>query len=115
MSAAGVCYHPCQASCNRGEFDEAVEIRSLERALADYGSATPEVEPTGASAEVAVVGSGPAGLSAAYFLSLLGHKVTMVEQRSRPGGVLAYAIPEYRLPRRVLTRRSTGCSPSASG
>jgi NADPH-dependent glutamate synthase beta subunit-like oxidoreductase len=99
-----VCYHPCQASCNRGEFDEAIEIRSLERALADYGSAHPEVRAAGRAADIAVVGSGPAGLAAAYFLSLFGHRVTLFEQRDQPGGVLRYAIPEYRLPRLVLRR-----------
>jgi len=76
----------------------------LERAFADYGSALPEVRAAGAAADIAVVGSGPAGLAAAYFLSLFGHKVTIFEQRGQPGGVLRYAIPEYRLPRQALKR-----------
>ncbi|MBA4417897.1 MAG: hypothetical protein C0392_08310 [Syntrophus sp. (in: bacteria)] len=101
-----VCYHPCQTSCNRNQFDETVEIRSLERAIADYGCATPQIcsSPTDNKTTIAVIGSGPAGLSAAYFLALFGHRVTIFESRAEPGGVLRYGIPEYRLPGEVLNR-----------
>jgi NADPH-dependent glutamate synthase beta subunit-like oxidoreductase/Pyruvate/2-oxoacid:ferredoxin oxidoreductase delta subunit len=99
-----VCYHPCQDKCNRDELDAPVEIRALERGLADCGSAAPAITAAKSDATVAVVGAGPAGLSAAYFLALLGHRVTLFEERAEPGGVLRYAIPEYRLPKKALKK-----------
>lgn len=99
-----VCYHPCQAKCNRIQFDNAVEIRSLERSLADFGSTTLKPSASGTGKSIAVVGSGPAGLAAAYFLALLGHKVTIFEKNQEPGGVLMYGIPEYRLPKDVVKK-----------
>jgi len=99
-----VCYHPCQSNCNRIEFDAAVEIRSMERALADYGSATPTKKRADHPKRIAVAGSGPAGLSAAYFLSRLGHEVTIFEARKEPGGVLRYGIPDYRLPKSIVKK-----------
>ena len=101
-----VCYHPCQTKCNRNQFDETVEIRALERAIADLGKAIPPISsnPEDRRTTIAVIGSGPAGLSAAYFLRLFGHKVTIFESRRAAGGVLRHGIPEYRLPKDVLSR-----------
>ncbi|MCX5832257.1 MAG: FAD-dependent oxidoreductase [Deltaproteobacteria bacterium] len=101
-----VCYHPCQTKCNRNQFDETVEIRALERAIADLGKAIPPISsnPEDRRTTIAVIGSGPAGLSAAYFLRLFGHKVTIFESRREAGGVLRHGIPEYRLPKDVLSR-----------
>jgi len=100
-----VCYHPCQTACNRGRLDEAVGINAVERFLGDEairrGWTVPvEAEPSGR--RVLVVGAGPAGLSAAYHLTLLGHAVTVVDSAEAPGGMMRYGIPRYRLPRDVL-------------
>jgi 2-oxoacid:acceptor oxidoreductase delta subunit (pyruvate/2-ketoisovalerate family) len=100
-----VCYHPCTTACNRGELDEAVGINSVERFLGDEAlrrSWAPP-EPAGASGRrVLVVGAGPSGLSAAYHLALLGHQVEIHDAGSRPGGMMRFGIPAYRLPRTVL-------------
>jgi NADPH-dependent glutamate synthase beta subunit-like oxidoreductase len=101
------CYHPCEAGCNRASFDESVSIHSLERFVADaaFGS-TQELHPIPNSnpMNVAVAGAGPAGLSCAYFLALLGHEVVIFESRKEAGGVLRWGIPEYRLPKTALKR-----------
>jgi NADPH-dependent glutamate synthase beta subunit-like oxidoreductase len=100
-----VCYHPCETSCNRGQLDEAVGINSVERFLGDraleLGWTLPPVAP-GTGRRVLVVGAGPAGLSAAYHLARLGHAVTVKEAEDRPGGMMRWGIPRYRLPRAVL-------------
>ena len=100
-----ICYHPCETACNRGQLDTAVGINSVERFLGDEairaGWDIPvTAAPTGR--RVLVVGSGPAGLSAAYQLALLGHEVTVREAADKLGGMLRYGIPRYRLPREVL-------------
>jgi NADPH-dependent glutamate synthase beta subunit-like oxidoreductase/CO/xanthine dehydrogenase FAD-binding subunit len=106
-----VCPHYCLMECNRDSFDEPVSIQAVERALGDYVLANfeavlpPPAPPSGK--KMAVVGSGPAGLAAAHYLALAGHQVTVFERSKEPGGMLAYAIPTYRLPRDVL-RRSVG-------
>ncbi len=100
-----VCPHTCEDECNRGLFDEAVSVREVERWLGDLVLSRPELagEPAAPSGRrVAVVGSGPAGLSAAYYLRLKGHGVTVFERAAQLGGMLRYGIPEYRLPRPVL-------------
>jgi NADPH-dependent glutamate synthase beta subunit-like oxidoreductase len=99
-----VCYHPCQSNCNRADFDAAIEIRGMERAFAEHGSAAPSKKESRNSKRIAVIGSGPAGLSAAYFLARFGHQVTIFENRKEPGGVLRYGIPDYRLPKPVVKK-----------
>lgn len=98
-----VCPHFCETACNRRPYDGPLSIRSLERYLGDSaaGLALPGPEQE-TGRRVAVVGSGPAGLSAAYYLRRSGHRVTVYEQRERPGGLLRYGIPEYRLPEAVV-------------
>jgi NADPH-dependent glutamate synthase beta subunit-like oxidoreductase/Pyruvate/2-oxoacid:ferredoxin oxidoreductase delta subunit len=101
-----VCPHPCEDSCNRKGKDGAVAVNALERCVGDFGIAkqlklrklTEERYPE----KVAVVGAGPAGLSCAYQLARRGYPVTVFEAFRRPGGMLAYGIPHYRLPREVL-------------
>jgi len=99
-----VCYHPCETDCNRGEFDEAIAIHKLERLLGDYEAGAPGEAAAEVTREekVAVIGSGPAGLSCAYYLAKMGYTVTVLEALSLAGGMLAVGIPEYRLPKDVL-------------
>jgi len=101
-----VCFHPCEDRCNRRDFDDAVAIHSLERFLADtairYGI-KPELEKRAPRKErIAIVGSGPAGLAAAWFLSLLGYSCQVFEASGEAGGVLRWGIPSYRLPLSAL-------------
>lgn len=98
-----VCPAPCMASCNRRDLDGAVDVRELERLAGDRGSVTlaPAERRAG---RVAVVGSGPAGLSAAYHLALFGYAVTVLESDTVLGGLLRTGIPDFRLPPEVLDR-----------
>ncbi len=100
-----ICFHPCETSCNRAQLDEAVGINAVERFLGDLalerGWALPEPAPATGS-RVLVVGSGPAGLGAAYHLRRLGHAVHLVDGAAQAGGMMRYGIPAYRLPRDVL-------------
>ena len=100
-----VCYHPCQNACNRAQLDVAVGINSVERFLGDtaieHGWALPRpAAETGR--RVLVVGSGPSGLACAHHLRQAGHDVTVRDAQPRPGGMMRWAIPAYRLPRDVL-------------
>ena len=101
-----VCPHPCEADCNRKECDEAVGINSLERFVGDYvikrGKGRVKPTPITKDQKVAVIGAGPAGLSAAYHLRKKGYAVKIFEKLPVPGGMLAAGIPRYRLPREVL-------------
>jgi len=102
-----VCFHPCESVCNRNRYDEAVSVNPLERYVFDATmdlSPKPNPAPNTDPKEIAIVGAGPAGLSCAYFLALLGHKVTLFEARKEPGGVLRWGIPDYRLPKQVLKK-----------
>lgn len=96
-----VCHHPCEEACERGSRDGAVCIRALKKYLADRYSGLytqpPSIEPD-TGKRVAVVGSGPAGLMAAYILRRQGHRVTILESELQPGGLLRYSIPSFRLP-----------------
>jgi len=100
------CAHPCETRCARVQYDEAVAIRRLKRAAATYSHKSPgseeAVKPT--SKKVAVIGSGPCGLTAAYYLAGLGHGVTIFEKLPKAGGMLRYGIPEYRLPKDIVDR-----------
>ena len=101
-----VCPHPCETSCNRRPFDEAVAVHAIERMLGDRVLETPVKRPARTScASVAVVGSGPAGLACAYHAARLGYAVTVFEAAQEAGGMLRAGIPEYRLPRAVLDQQ----------
>jgi NADPH-dependent glutamate synthase beta subunit-like oxidoreductase len=98
-----VCFHPCESECARKDVDEAVNINSIERFIADYLlKEKAEPLPRLHAAKAAMVGSGPAGLAAAYFLTKMGYRVTVFESMSALGGMLRIGIPEYRLPRDIL-------------
>lgn len=104
-----VCPHFCEGDCNRDNYDGSVSIRCIERYLGDFILENPAVmvksPQTKTKRRVAVIGSGPAGLSAAFYLNRLGHEVTVFENMEKPGGMLTYGIPPYRLPRDVVTRQ----------
>ena len=104
-----VCHHPCESQCTRNDYDEPLAIRELHRFLADWETEAgekilPEAEEEKRSEKVAVIGSGPAGLSTAYFLAQKGYKVVIFEKLPVAGGMMAVGIPEYRLPREMLQR-----------
>jgi len=100
-----VCIHPCEQACRRNELDKPISIKELKRFAADRDSGdwkqfSIKLPPTGK--KVAIVGSGPAGLTAAYYLAKLGHSAIVFESLSRPGGMMRVGIPDYRLPKEVL-------------
>jgi 2-oxoacid:acceptor oxidoreductase delta subunit (pyruvate/2-ketoisovalerate family) len=100
-----VCPHPCEGSCNRERFDESVSIQALERFIGDWGlkhgRLSSPLRPM-RKEEIAVIGSGPAGLSCSYHLARMGYKVTILESMPVLGGKLRWAIPDYRLPKKIL-------------
>lgn len=109
-----VCPHLCESKCNRGEFDKAVSINSIERFVGDHlldhaaelikhSRIKTKLKP----AKIAVIGAGPAGLSAAYYLRQAGHQVTVFDKMPEAGGMLTYCIPSYRLPKDIVRKQVT--------
>ncbi len=102
-----VCPHACEAKCRRNDIDSAVNIRSVKRFMADsiddYLKCFPEKKDSN-GIKVAVIGSGPSGMSNAYFLTMLGYEVTVFESETKAGGMLTYAIPSYRLPKDIVEK-----------
>ena len=114
-STGRVCQHPCDNRCRRQTLDQPVNMREVHRSIADSIFTTSsmyegmvqavlarKLEPTGR--KIAVVGAGPAGLTAAFYSALLGHDVTVYDSKSEAGGMLRFALPEYRLPKEILGR-----------
>ncbi len=105
-----ICHHPCEGRCRRGELDEPVAIRPLKRFAADWyfdhidELPEPEPFPQTHSQKVAIIGAGPCGLSCAYFLAQMGYPVTVFEALPVGGGMLSVAIPDFRLPRKVIEK-----------
>ncbi len=113
-STGRVCQHPCEIRCRRAQADAPVNMRETHRYIGDIAYESPiarrvlkrilkrKKKPTGKN--VAVIGAGPAGLSAAFYLALLGHNVTVYEKAADAGGMLRYALPEYRLPKHIVDK-----------
>lgn len=102
-ACAYICEHPCEARCRRSMVDNPINIRGLKKFAVNQAGDVPNppcAAPTGK--KVAVIGGGPGGLSAAYYLTLMGHQVTVYEKRKQLGGMLRYGIPSYRFPREKL-------------
>ena len=106
-ACAMVCEHPCERKCRRALIDHPLNIRGLKRYAADHADAdevkTPEPNVS-TGKKIAIVGGGPSGLTAAYFLALMGHKAVVFDEHEKLGGMLRYGIPEYRLPKERLDR-----------
>jgi len=102
-ACALICEHPCEEFCRRGIVDAPVNIRAIKRTIIEKSFDTPpDTHGPDTGKKVGVVGAGPAGLTAAYYLSRMGHSVTVYEKRRRTGGMLRYGIPVYRLPDKYL-------------
>ncbi len=102
-----VCFHPCESKCNRGAYDEPIAVHALERFVSDIASPLNrkiEKQPEARKGKVAIIGSGPAGMSCAYHLARLHYAVTVFESSSSAGGMLRMGIPSYRLPKDILDR-----------
>ncbi|MDD7267170.1 MAG: NAD(P)-binding protein [Lachnospiraceae bacterium] len=105
-SACGlVCEHPCEERCRRNILDDSINIRGLKRVAVEKAGDVPVPTPKEETGKkVAIIGAGPSGLSCAFYLRLMGHRVTVFEKNNKLGGMLRYGIPSYRLPREVLDR-----------
>jgi len=102
-TCAYICEHPCEERCRRNMIDDSINIRGIKRVASDYAR---EVDPPkcniSTGKKIAIIGGGPAGLSAAYYLQLMGHQTTVYEMLPKLGGMLRYGIPNYRLPKKRL-------------
>ncbi|MEE8194615.1 MAG: NAD(P)-binding protein, partial [Dehalococcoidales bacterium] len=100
-----ICAHPCETECTRGQLDEPIAIRILKRFAWEHDNGlwkqNSRVAPS-TGKRAAIVGAGPAGLTAGYYLAKLGHSVTIIEALPEAGGMMRYGIPEYRLPKAIL-------------
>lgn len=104
-----ICEHPCEVRCRRTLVDDPINIRGLKRFAVEHEDTIPAPRRMPATGKrVAVIGGGPSGLSCAYYLSIMGHEVTVFEQRKQLGGMLRYGIPAYRFPREILDREIEG-------
>lgn len=100
-----ICEHPCETRCRRNMIDNAINIRGLKRFAVDHAGEVPVPKRAPSTGKkVAIVGAGPSGLSAGYYLSIMGHDVEIFERRKHLGGMLRYGIPNYRLPRETLEK-----------
>lgn len=105
-----VCFHPCESGCRRSEIDKPVAICDLKRFTADKVGHLDFLAANKNSAtgkKIAIIGSGPAGLTSAYYLAMQGHAVEIFEKEDQPGGMLRHGIPDYRLPQDILDRELT--------
>lgn len=104
-ACALICEHPCEARCRRNIIDDSINIRGMKRYIVDNAPTdtvpVPECAPS-TGKKVAIIGGGPSGLTAAYFLQLMGHQCTVFEEKKQLGGMLRYGIPNYRFPRERL-------------
>ncbi len=113
-STGRICQHPCENRCRRGDEDAPVNMREVHRYIADTAFSSDLIDTVrsrlkankrpSTGRRIAVVGAGPSGLSAAFYLTMFGHDVTVFEEREEAGGMLRYALPEYRLPKEVLNQ-----------
>ncbi|MBA4393126.1 MAG: pyridine nucleotide-disulfide oxidoreductase, partial [Desulfobacca sp.] len=112
LSIGRVCPHFCEDACRRNRVDQPIAINPLKRYVADYdliqGINYKPVIPKDTGHKVAIIGGGPGGLSAAYYLRQKGHLVTIFDAKPQLGGMLRYAIPEYRLPKKILDQEIQG-------
>lgn len=99
-----VCFHPCEAACNRVDFDEPLAINAVERRIGDEALNIRTENPNKGmrKEKIAIVGAGPSGLTCAFYLAMMGYGVTVFEKMDKAGGILRYGIPDYRLPQHII-------------